>query len=283
MMENIVISDPERLEKSKKSIAEGGAGKIHILSDFDRTLTKAFVDGKGIPSLLSILYEENYLTPDYASKAQSLYEKYHPIEIDPNIPFERKKMAMCEWWNTHISLLIKSGLNKKDLEKAVGSGRVKLRRGFREFSDFLKARNIPLIIMSSSGLGGDVILMYLKKEKVLHDNIHVISNEYEWDENGKAVAIKEPIIHCLSKYETLISDFPVYDRVKDRKNVLLIGDSLDDVGMVQGFDYDNLIKIGFLNENTEKGLEYFKRIYDAVLLNDSPMDFINDLLRKVAR
>jgi hypothetical protein len=54
MMENIVIPQPEKLENLKKSISKDGAKKLHILSDFDRTLTTAFVDGKSIPSLISI-------------------------------------------------------------------------------------------------------------------------------------------------------------------------------------------------------------------------------------
>jgi len=61
--------------------------------------------------------------------------------------------------------------------------------------------------------------------------------------------------------------------------VLLLGDSLDDVGMVQGFDYKNLLKIGFLNENVGENLENFKKTFDVVLTGDPGMDFINNLLK----
>jgi len=164
MEENVIIANPEKLEKVKKLISEGGAEKLHVLADFDRTLTKAFVGGKLIPSLTSILRDGNYLTPDYTSKARALYDKYHPIEIDPKIPLEKKKKAMEEWWLTHFDLLIKSGLNKKDLENVVGSAKIESRKGFSEFADFLKKHNIPLVVMSSSGLGGDIISMYLEKK-----------------------------------------------------------------------------------------------------------------------
>ena len=30
---------------------------FHVLADFDRTLTTAFVDGKSVRSLISVLYE----------------------------------------------------------------------------------------------------------------------------------------------------------------------------------------------------------------------------------
>ncbi|MCX6759395.1 MAG: hypothetical protein NT012_02430 [Candidatus Nealsonbacteria bacterium] len=281
MLENIVISNPEKLEESKKLISEAGVNKLHIVTDFDRTLTTAFVDGKSIPSLISVLRDGNYLTPDYAPKANRLYAKYHPIEIDPKIPFEEKKKAMYEWWATHFDLLIKSGLNKRDLKRVVESQKVKLRDGFGDFIVFLKTHNIPLVIISSSGLGGDTISMYLEKEGKLYNNVHIISNSYEWDENDNAIAIRQPIIHMLNKDKTVIQNLPVFNVIKNRKNILLLGDSLDDIGMIKGFDYNNLIKIGFLNENIEENLEHYKRNFDIVILNGYTMDYINALLREL--
>jgi 5'-nucleotidase len=281
MLENIVISNPEKLEESKKLISEAGVNKLHIVTDFDRTLTTAFVDGKSIPSLISVLRDGNYLTPDYAPKANRLYAKYHPIEIDPKIPFEEKKKAMYEWWATHFDLLIKSGLNKRDLKRVVESQKVKLRDGFGDFIVFLKTHNIPLVIISSSGLGGDTISMYLEKEGKLYNNVHIISNSYEWDENDNAIAIRQPIIHMLNKDKTVIQNLPVFNVIKNRKNILLLGDSLDDIGMIKGFDYNNLIKIGFLNENIEENLEHYKYNFDIVILNGYTMDYINVLLREL--
>jgi len=280
-MENIVIPDAEKFKKLEQAISRGGVEKLHVLTDFDRTLTTAFVDGKSIPSLISILRDGNYLTPDYAVKAHELYDKYHPIEIDSEIPLGEKKKAMRDWWTEHFDLLIKCDLNKKDIESAINSGKVKFREGFGEFEEFLQKNNIPLVIMSSSGLGYDAISIYMEKEKSLSDNVYIISNAFEWDKKGNAVGVKQPIIHTLNKYETSVEDFPVFEKIKDRKNVLLLGDSLDDVGMVEGFDYENLIKIGFLNEKAEENLEHYKRNFDAVILNDSSLDFVNETLKEV--
>lgn len=254
------------------------------MADFDRTLTKAFIDGQSTPSLISILRDGNYLTPDYAEKAQDLYRKYHPIEVDPEISPADKKKAMEEWWLTHFDLLIKSGLNKKDLERIVESGKIMLRVGAPEIFDFLYNSKIPLVIMSSSGLGGDVIRMYLTREGLMSDNIHIISNTYEWDADGFAAAVKKPIIHAMNKDETLVKDFPrIFEAVKDRKNVLLLGDSPGDVGMIEGFDYNVLIKIGFLNENVAESLKQYQNIYDTIILNDSSMDYINILLSEMIK
>lgn len=280
-MKDIVILNPEKLEKAKRAISEAGADKLHILADFDRTLTSAFIEGQSTPSIIAILRDGSYLTPDYAKKAHELYNKYHPIEIDPKIPIEKKKKAMNKWWETHFDLLIKSRLNKKDLERIVESGKIKFRNKALELIDFLKAHNIPLVIMSSSGSGSDVISMILKKEGKLYDNVHIISNSYEWDENGNMIAVRKPFIHTMNKDETSVRDFPAFETIKHRKNVLLLGDNLDDIRMVKGFDYDNLITIGFLNENVEENLEHYKKNYDVVILNDSSMDYVNKILKEM--
>jgi len=82
------------------------------------------------------------------------------------------------------------------------SRHAQLRDGAHEFFMLLEQNDIPLIIMSSSGLGIDSIAMFLEAEHEQHDNVHIISNHYTWDENGKATAVQEPIIHGMNKDET---------------------------------------------------------------------------------
>lgn len=282
-MQEIVIQDKDRVENIKSVMKKAGVENLHILSDFDKTLIRAFVNGQSVPSTLFVLYSQNCLEGDYGKKAQELHKKYYAIEIDPKVPKEEKKKAMKEWWTLHFDLLIRSGLNKKDIQTTADSEKIKFREGFSEFADFLKEHEIPLVIMSSSGLGKDSIRMCLEKEKRAYENIHIISNSFQWDKDGQAVAVKEPIIYGMNKDETMIQSFPeIFEQVKSRKNVILLGDSLDDVDMVKGFDYENLIKIGFLNDNIQDNIEYYKKNYDIVILNDGKMDYITDLLKEIA-
>lgn len=283
-MENIVIPNHKKLEKLKEQISEQGAERLHILADFDRTLTHAFIKGEKVPSIISILRSSGeYLGEDYAKKALALYDKYHSIEIDSSIPFKEKKKAMHEWWKIHFDLIVKSGLNRSHLDEVVSSGKMKFRRGALEFFDFLHKHKVPLIIMSASGLGSDVIAALLEKEGRLYNDIYIISNSFVWDKKGNAIDIKKPIIHCLNKDETILKNFPCYKAIKQRKNILLLGDNLEDVKMIEGLDYDYLIKIGFLNERIEEELEYYKRNYDAIILNDSSMDYVNKILRDMLK
>ena len=280
-MENIIISDSERFNKVKKLIKKGGAGNLHVLSDFDRTLTKAFVGGKEVPSLISILRDHNYLTPDYPEKARALFDKYHPIEIDPDVPREKKAKAMHDWWKIHYELLVESKLNKADIANAVKSGHVEFRNGSPELFDLLKRYAVPIVIISSAGVGAEGIKIFLEKHGKLYPNVHIVSNEFMWDDKGYMVKVKEPVIHIMNKNETALKDLPFFSEIEDRKNIILLGDSLDDLGMAEGSDYKNIISIGFLNKKVEAYIENYKNTFDCVIANDSDMSFVNNLLKEI--
>lgn len=284
MSKDIIITNQEKFDAVKARIIADGPEKLHIVSDFDKTLTTCFVNGKKISSLIAVLRNENYLTPDYPEKAHALFDKYHPIEIDPTVPLEEKKRLMHEWWSAHFDLLIESKLNKKDLEKAINSENISLRPGVLEFLDSLKSNNIPLVIISAAGLGTESISMYLGKFDK-HDNIHINSNEFIWDDSGHAISIKEPIVHSFNKDYESVKAHDFFNQIKDRKNVLLLGDSEGDASMIDGFEYENVIKIGFLNEISENGdsLELFKKNFDVIILNDGSMDFVNGLLNEIVK
>lgn len=279
LSENIIISNPAELEKTKVAMREQGAGKFHVLSDFDRTLTKALVGGKIVSTAFAQFRNGNYLTPDYAARAYALFDIYRPIEIDPNIDLEEKKKKMHEWWFKHLELLVECGLDKSVIQDVVNKQAIVFREGALEFIDFLHENNIPLVIMSAAP--GDMIKVMLEKAGRLHGNVHIIANMFEFDGNGKVINIIEPIIHSLNKDETAIQGFPVFEVIKNRPNVLLLGDGVGDTGMVEGFAYDNLIKVGFLNEKPEENLEEFQKNFDVTILNDADMGFVSDLVQEI--
>lgn len=278
---NVIIPDVEKLKKLKIKFFKDGISRFYVISDFERTLTYLFVNGQRVTSLISILRNENYLGDEYSQIAKALFNKYHPIEIDPEIPLAQKKAKMEEWWRKHYEVLIKIGFKKVHIRKVINSGQIKLRKGCFEFLNFLYWRRIPLLIVSSSGLGGEAISMFLKKKGKLYPNIHIVSNFLNWDENGNFVGVKKPIITSLNKDGNLIRKLPVFKIIKNRENVLLLGDNIEDCQMVHGLKYRNLIKVGFLNEEIEKNLNAYKNNFDILILNDKDMNHVNELLREI--
>lgn len=276
-----LYSSENNFKEIYEKIRSDGKDDLHVLADFDRTLTYGSIDGVKTPSIISLLRDGNHLTEDYAEKAHALFDKYHPMEIDPNMPTEEKKDAMMKWWTEHNKLLVESGLKKKDLEDIVKNGHLKFREGVLKLLDNLYENNIPLVILSASG-AGDAIQMFFEKHKKDYSNIHYVTNQFSWDNEGKVESAKDPIIHSLNKDESVISSMPeIYESVKDRRNVILLGDSINDVEMITGFDYNALIKVGLLNSDEEKLRETYLEKFDVVLEGDGDLNFVNELIEDI--
>ncbi|MFH2018688.1 MAG: haloacid dehalogenase-like hydrolase, partial [bacterium] len=275
------INDQVNFEKLIQVFVGGGPENMHILSDFDRTLTYALVNGQKSPSIIAQLRNGDYLSKEYSSEAHALFNTYHCFETDPELSRAERSAKMQEWWDKHHKLLIKSGLTRRAMDEVVAKSTLKFREGALSLFDLTKQNNIPLIIMSAGP--GYMIAKYLEQEKRLYDNVHIIANWYEFDDSGNMIGIKEPVIHSLNKYEIVVKEYPIFETIKNRKNVLLMGDGIDDVGMIEGFEYDNLLKIGFLNDGVEKNLDKFTANFDVVITRDSGMEYVDKLLQRILK
>lgn len=276
---NVIIPHLEEVENIKAQIKSAGPQDLHILADFDRTLTYGAVNGVKTPSIISLLRDGHHLVEGYAKKAHQLFNTYHPSEIDQNIPLEKKKKKMEIWWEAHNKLLIESGLAYSDLEDIVNSGNVKFREGVLDFLDFLHEHDIPLIVFSASGCG-EAVRMFFQKIHKDYSNIFYVTNQFNWDENGRAISTKGIIIHSFNKDETILEEIPeVYRAIQSRPNVILLGDSIGDVGMVEGFAYHALLKIGFLNSDTALLQKEYEKNFDIIIEGDGDFEFINTFFR----
>lgn len=268
-----------QLQEKLNKIKSDGLSKLHIVADFDRTLTKCFLDGKKIPSAIALIREGGYLTDDYPKKAFELFDKYHPIELDETLDYNYRYEKMHEWWEIHKKLLIESGMHQDIIENIIKNYPKMFREGTIEFLNYLSVHNIPLLIFSS-GIG-NLIEGYLKKENSLTNNIHILSNTFEFNEEGFAIGYKNEIIHVLNKSETKINNKDYLDLIETRKNIILLGDSMGDLGMVDNLKTQTLIKIGFLNEDVENKLSLYQENFDIVITDDGSMNYVLELLKQL--
>ena len=89
----------------------------------------------------------------------------------------------------------------------------------------------------------------------------------------------------MNKHEIVLKENnpEIYDKIKNRKNIILISDKIEDTGMIKGFETDNIIKIGFLNEKIQEQTEKYKEAYDIIITNDSSFEFINSLIKEILK
>ena len=273
-----LVYDTQKLEDKIQKMAEGGANKLHILADFDRTLSGfSYVGDQMVGSIIGLLRAGSYLTPEYSAQSYTLFEKYHPMEYNQSIPRTERIVLMEEWWRKHSELLIRSKLNKRDMDNAMIAGHLKLRDGVIEAFQLLHKYNVPVIIMS--GGPAYMIQKQLELSGIMTNNVHIVANYYEYDSDGYMINYKQPVVHSQNKYEIILHEFPFFEKLKERTNVILLGDQIDDLGMIEGFDYENLLTIVFANKKENEKI--FAQKFDVVIGEEGNFDFINDTLKQI--
>ncbi len=116
---NIKAKDWAKLEDKLNKIVEGGRSSVHIISDFDMTLTKYWHNGERSPSTHGLLNRYSRLGKEFKQRSDALYQKYYPMEVSNTIPYEDKVKAMVQWWNDAHDIVLQFKLTKEDLTKMV--------------------------------------------------------------------------------------------------------------------------------------------------------------------
>jgi len=107
-MKKITYTNKQNFLNKLENIKQDWLENIHFLADFDNTLTKAFVNWKRTPSLVSVVRWKDWLLWNKCAEEDTkLFEKYYPLEIDPNISMQEKDKYMTEWWTKSFNLFIK--------------------------------------------------------------------------------------------------------------------------------------------------------------------------------
>lgn len=257
-------------ENTLNRIANWKDDSIHILIDFDRTITSGQCEGSW-----SVFAKSNLLPNEYNLDRQELYKIYRPVELDENIDYETKSKVMHEWWYKHIQLLIKYNLSEEIVNMATENINVMtFREGVRDFFKNMYKRNIPVIIMSAGV--GNFIEQFLIKNECNYSNIYVISNYIKF-ENGIATGVSKDIIHSLNKKEVSLPKH-IKENINNRPNVILLGDSLSDIKMATDDKIENALKIGFLEDNVAENTEIYIREFDVVCTNNTSF---NELSKKI--
>lgn len=76
----------------------------------------------------------------------------------------------------------------------------------------------------------------------------VFSNFLNYSDDEIVNGMIPPIIHILNKNEQTLNNTEYFDLIKDRGNVILMGDVVGDAGMADGVPHNTVLKIGFVYE-----------------------------------
>ncbi len=256
--------------KVKNLIPINNLEDVYVVADFDWTITDS-------NSELSweMLGASKYVPSSYKKEKQELFDYYYPRVFSDSSDSKTKVALAREWYEKHIGLYIKYKLSEDIFTEAAKNKEFMRPRTYViEFMKFLHENNIPLIIFS--GGVGNFIEKFLENYNCYYDNITIISNMFEF-KDGIAIGLKNDVIHTYNKNESSIPK-NITDRLNNRNTVILIGDHIGDVAMVDSSKHKSVIKIGISTPEISK--EVLSNHYDIVLdENESYKDILNYLFK----
>lgn len=274
MSDSFIIADRETFNRKISLLINGGASNLHVVSDYDKTLTKKPSEkNSNCYAKLGLK-----LGNDYHRKDAEMFKFYYPIEISTKIPFKEKREAMHEWWEKHFRLVMDSGLNKGLLDDLIDLNLDSFREGTETFFEILSKNEVPLLVFSA-GIG-NLIEGSLKKNHFLTKKTYIVSNFYDFDNDGKCIGFSKDLITSIDKKEFVITNSSYLREITGRKNVILLGDSEGDIHMAEGIDHDLILKIGFLVEYSEERLKLYEKLYDIVIL-DGSFNEVNNIFTRI--
>ncbi len=138
------------------------------------------------------------------------------------------------------------------------------------------------------------------------DVADVVANEMLFDETGVLVGFGPELLHTFNKRFSSVPNAIAHvpHVVSRRRCLIVLGDSIGDVNMSDGYECDVVLKIGFLNRNPENLAAYMVRVaactcilsqhslphlhsrhqnaFDVVIAGDSSMQYVVDILSRLA-
>jgi len=276
------FKDPVAFKEKIRAFVTAGAQGVQIVADFDRTLTKAFVDGQPAHASYGVIDDSSYIPETAVQELNALKAKYFPIEMSTALTEAEKLPHMIQWYNSSFQVAIKAGIKRHMLPAMVRESSVQLRDGSDQFFHLITENKTPIFILSAGV--GDVIEEIMKQQAEIPPQLKLVANYYSYDSNGTMIGRNGELIHTFNKHETSHKSKDYFHSIKQCKNVLVMGDTLGDPVMADGIDHMTAcIKIGFLNKDVEESLSAYLSVYDIVLAHDADMDLINLMLREIVK
>jgi 2-hydroxy-3-keto-5-methylthiopentenyl-1-phosphate phosphatase len=224
LLKGFQYADPENVLRKLADFAMSGPDTIHVVSDFDLTLTAGKLPGQNLGTWDVM---DALMPPEGVEKHSAIYNSFRPIELEGKLT---SAVAQKKWAET-LDLITGYHMNIDDVEEAFLSVAM-LRDGAKGLFTICERFDVPTVILSS-GIRNVIQLM------TNHYKIHpayILSNELTVDRATHQVNGWQPdtLIHMLNKNEMGHNELSTLR--KERPNVVLLGDVPDDAKMVTGND-----------------------------------------------
>jgi phosphoserine phosphatase len=246
-LDRFLFGDAKSIKNKLADFSSAGPEKLHIVSDFDLTLTAGKLPGQNLGTWDVM---DELMPPEGVAKHNAIYKSFRPTELAGKLTRE----VTAEKWAETLDLITSYHMRIDDVEAAFLSI-AKLREGAKELFDVCESAHIPTVILSS-GIRNVVRLM-TDHYRLRPD--FILSNDLEIDDSTRRVSgwRRDSLVHMQNKNE--MGHDELSKLRSERPNVILLGDVPDDVKMVTG---DDVIRIRV--HDPRKG-----ELHDVVAFSDA--------------
>ena len=233
--------------------------KIAVALDFDKTITTKYSANSW-----SVLESEEGFCKEVHQEAMDYWNYYAPIEVNYDMPLEQRMEKVIEWYRKNMDLFYDYNLTEDILYKCIDIAKLEFRPGLKEMFKWCYEKGIIVVIVSA-GIK-NVIVELLNRENCYYDNIHILSNNLVF-ENGKMQKFNSDLIHTYNKNMDGLSEDSkkIIEKVD---NIILFGDLIEDIGIVDDKDLYRTLTIGFLEANVRENLDNYQANFDIVLTDE---------------
>lgn len=221
LLAGLHYKDAEAVTRTLVAFANAGAKELHIIADFDLTLTAGTKAGQNLGTwdVMDVL-----MPPAGVERHREIYQSFRPIELEGKLT---QKIAKEKWSET-LDLICSYRLSIDEVEKAFLSVAT-LRKGAKEVFEACKQNAVPSVILSA-GIKDiiELIAAYYSIEPSI-----ILSTKLKLDQDRRISGWqKDTLVHMLNKKE--VGHAELSELRKTRPKVILLGDVPDDVHMVAG-------------------------------------------------
>ena len=202
-----------------------------------------------------------------------------------------EKLAhMEEWWETDTGNICKEKLSHDNFRDIAESCGINFRKGIHDLLDFKRKNDMPMLVVSA-GVGELIKAWFEIVTEERGSNIDelkpfgIVSNLGIF-ENNELIKFNLPLVHIMNKakhVKKFVDDQIELDAQHHhhlRSNIIVMGDIIEDLQMISDIKWDNIIKIGFLNNmDIDSHLEEeYVKAFDIVILHDGNLWPVTALL-----
>eukprot|EP00826_Nyctotherus_ovalis_P040897 TRINITY_DN4065_c0_g3_i5.p1 TRINITY_DN4065_c0_g3~~TRINITY_DN4065_c0_g3_i5.p1 ORF type:complete len:217 (-),score=56.43 TRINITY_DN4065_c0_g3_i5:108-758(-) len=205
--------------------------------------------------------------------------KHISIIYDRAVSREKRHEDVLPWWNSLHAELLEQKLTKEKFREIIVKSNFMFRHGIVGLLKATTEHNVNFVI-SSAGIVGIIeqSIEMLKATTPLKDPLYFGTSE-EYDDNGVLVKFKEPVITTLNKSSVITHENCPF--VKKGTNAILLGDITDDLFITEKLQLENLITIGFFNNEAKTSKEEYVKAFDVTIMDDGDLTYVTELINRI--